>query len=100
MYVFVGICACRHVWECMNVCLFCQYDINCTNNVFVSHYVLPLSIMCLYFVVLCVYFLYTLMCVFHYMFFVLLFFVVVVVVVALFVSISDISAKMLSTYTQ
>ena len=37
---------------------------------YVTHYVLPLSLMCLYFLLLCVYFLYKFMCVFLYILFV------------------------------
>ena len=71
MWMYMCVCKCMNVYVCMcvymyvyvnvqedmfgsvcNVCISCQYNINCTNNVYVAHYVLPLSLMCLYFLVL------------------------------------------------
>ena len=61
MNVYVCICAYMYVYvnvqedmfgSVCNACISCQYNINCTNNVYVAHYVLPLSLMCLYFIAL------------------------------------------------
>ena len=90
IYVCIGRCARRQVWECMNLCISCQYNINCTNNVYVAHYVLPLSLMCLYFLVLlCL--LSVFVCVLPYVYF-----FCGGLVVTLFAYISDISSNMLT----
>ena len=96
MYVYVNVKEDMFGSVC-NVCISCYYNINCTNNVYVAHYVLPLSLMCLYLLVL--------MCLLSVFMCVLsnVHFCVGVgggrLVVALFVYIPDISSNMLYTYT-
>ena len=103
--MYMCVCKCMNVYVCMyvyvnvkedmfgsvcNVCISCQYNINCTNSVYVAHYVLPLSLMCLYFLVLlCL--LSVFMCVLPYVYF----FCWGGLVVTLFAYISDISSNML-----
>ena len=72
MWMYMCVCKCMNVYVCMcvymymyvnvqedmlgsvcNVCISCQYNINCPNNVYVAHYVFVLS--CFVVFIICIY---------------------------------------------